>query len=461
MKMWPQTIYWKNLTLWMIEILSIINNISFYRDGESLESIPEDICTLLKKVGLIEDVASSSELKRINKTSISFCGLLYGENSIYVFLPKCHPIPESLELGKKVVRELMSCISNYCLDHGNSIHDLSDIGQVGVVRQIPLYKSIIDDYIKYGLFRSRIKQSKRNGVGKIDWAKTIKTLPYITSHHKQRIVYSEFVTENFSYSSETIIANIHAAIINEIDQKYGWWFTDNASGRIASELSFYHLNGVDRGMLSNILKKELRGTFNERLIRLLKNLISYLEYDSAIFSKGVEICGISKFELLWERMLLEVLKPTAVDLKAMLPVPAYRTGSGKLSLLKTKKGRIDIIIKEGDVVAIIDAKYYNAYDVSCSPGWPDLVKQFFYEKLVASIDNKLSIGNFFILPNANTFSRPEQGLIARVQDEMVEVLSDIFPPVNCIYVCPQELICNYNNKKLDSKLRKRIISMVS
>ncbi|MDQ1886228.1 LlaJI family restriction endonuclease [Aeromonas salmonicida] len=440
--------------------MSKINNISFYRDGESLELIPEDICILLRKVGVIEDGTGVNESKKFNKASVSFCGLLYGDNSIYVFLPKCHPIPESLELGKKAVRELIGCISNYCIEHGNNIHDLSEIGRIGIYRQLLLYKNIIDNYIEYGLFRSGVKLSKRNGTGKVDWGETIKKLPYITSH-KQQVVYSEFVTENFSYSSETIIANIHAAIINEIDKKYGWWFTDITSGRIASELRFYHFNGEDKRMLSNILKKELRGTFNERLIRLLKNLISYLEYDSATFGKGIEICGISKFELLWERMLLEVLKPTAVDLKAMLPVPAYRTSSGKLSLLKSKKGRIDIIIKEGGVVEIIDAKYYNAYDVRCSPGWSDLVKQFLYEKLVSSIDNKLSIGSFFVLPNANNADRPEQGLIARVQDEMVEILSDIFPPVNCIYVCPQELIYNYNNKKLDSQLRQRIFSMIS
>ena len=45
----------------------------------------------------------------------------------------------------------------------------------------------------------------------------------------------------------------------------------------------------------------------------------------------------------------------------------------------------DIILEDEIGYTIIDAKYYSAKSANTAPGWPDIAKQFFYEKALREV----------------------------------------------------------------------------
>jgi hypothetical protein len=103
--------------------------------------------------------------------------------------------------------------------------------------------------------------------------------------------------------------------------------------------------------------------------------------------------------------------------------------------------RTDIILVDPQTkkAVVVDAKYYAATNISNSPGWTDLVKQFFYAKALKIIRPEYEIGNIFIFPSSN-------GKMTSISVKSRNTLvshDDVFPPIRCIYACPEKIMSHY------------------
>ena len=189
----------------------------------------------------------------------------------------------------------------------------------------------------------------------------------------------------------------------------------------------------------HILNSELRTTYSERDIQLIKSLIFYLKKIKGSSGRSMVI-GIKHFHTVWEFMLLKTLANT-VNVNQLLPLPSYRLRDDTIKSAPLKGQRLDVVLKRPneDRYAVVDAKYYSAGSVSTAPGWPDLVKQFFYAKSLKEILPSAIITNAFVFPRKEGNLKSAH-MIDRVTGT---VLSEEYVDINCFYADPLEVMRHF------------------
>ncbi len=86
----------------------------------------------------------------------------------------------------------------------------------------------------------------------------------------------------------------------------------------------------------------------------------------------------------------------------------------------------------------MDTKYYGAQGLESAPGWPDLVKQFFYAKALSVYCPGAKVKNAFV------FSGQGPLTYVHMKNRETEQTEDIkYPPIKCVYIDPLELIKLY------------------
>jgi LlaJI restriction endonuclease len=197
--------------------------------------------------------------------------------------------------------------------------------------------------------------------------------------------------------------------------------------------------------------------YNDSKIHTLKILLKFLEKNFDLGKTESISYGFSDFQYVWEHMLRSVLSPTHTF--SDMPVPAYREMSGK-EIRKDQKGqRVDIFLYQPKLkqACVVDAKYYDGTSTDKAPGWPDLVKQFFYAKSLTAgaLKHEInSVKNYFIFPGASTKASPD---LAYVIDSSGS-LDVEFPPIKCIHISPEEIIVHYVSSKPFQELREKLLS---
>jgi hypothetical protein len=201
----------------------------------------------------------------------------------------------------------------------------------------------------------------------------------------------------------------------------------------------------DSSQMRLVLRRELRKVYSDNDIRLIKCLIAFLEQESGA-EEGVFISGLKSFHYAWEHMLSRVLAHQ-YPINSILPAPSYRKIDGEYEDALESAMRTDISLKllGEDILAIVDAKYYAAMTPRSAPGWPDLVKQFFYEKALKLAHPSMAIRNAFVFPG---IGGPLGSVHLRSRDGS-KFFDAEFPPIHCHYVDPLAVIHNYiSNKKM-------------
>lgn len=157
------------------------------------------------------------------------------------------------------------------------------------------------------------------------------------------------------------------------------------------------------------------------------------------------IIGVRKFHSLWEAMLDECLIGN-YPVNSKLPIPVYQTKEGLFIPVAQKGQRTDTVLKHVDEhrFAVVDAKYYGASSPYTAPGWPDLVKQFYYQQAVCQmVGAGTPVSNHFIFPGSHAKLKS-----AHVASRGVDVKSssDCLPgyaAIYCHYQDPIELLETY------------------
>ncbi len=120
------------------------------------------------------------------------------------------------------------------------------------------------------------------------------------------------------------------------------------------------------------------------------------------------------------------------------------SASGNLSRYSMNYARLPNLESGALRSWIRDAKYYEASTVANAPGWPDLVKQFYYADAVKKISgDKASITNHFIFPGSCNYLKS-----AHVAPRESEVKSELecytdYPKIHCHYLEPELLVKKY------------------
>lgn len=404
--------------------------INFYYDRQEVSSLPSELSQELKRHYLI----------RPDDRSVTFTGMVIRESGINIFLPRNTSVDVSRrDISFRYASLLMKSLKVYLKSRKRKELDNGSEGCIGGTR-FNIITSLLEDYCTYGLYSQRYREKVINS-GKPDWRRTISSsTTYLGSSGP---VYLNIYGIRQRYISNCKVARIHADVIRDLDQSYSWIIT-GSSIPIAKDIENIPSFVAEKNIKINILENELRFVYAERQIRLISFLIQYLKNTHS--RSSTDLIGLRHFHYMWESMLDSSLK-WVFPVNKLLAIPAYRFKDGLLVSAASKGQRTDTVLKSPDNrrFVVIDAKYYGAKDVINSPGWGDIVKQFFYAKALKIYAEGAEVDNAFIFPGDG----PIRTVHMQDRDSEELLLDQDYPPIKCFYIEPMFLIEHYvSGKKL-------------
>jgi hypothetical protein len=388
---------------------------------------------------------------------VSFCGFIAREGEVHAFLPRGTRLPESADARADLASLLAGCVERYAR-HGTATAIAGDLGDECFEGrgQLALVRELLEDYRLNGLYTTSTRQRTVN-TGRTDWKRTMAcVLPF--DGQGDGPVYPVLYGSRNRFTADSVVARIHAAVVARLDRMFGWWITARPGGRVAPELADPAGLLERRDYCLSMLRRELALVYSDRNLRLIGNLIRYLAGEGNGAMSPVVI-GMRDFHWAWEHMIGEVLLLTS-DLGGKLPVPVYHDAAGHRIPVPRKGMKTDIIIEQPatNTAVVVDAKYYAASSVDDAPGWPDLVKQFFYVKALRAVRPDMAIGNAFVFPGT-------RGALFRAtvesRDSVPVVYEDEFPPVRCIYADPVMVMRHYVAHTRSCALTGELLACVS
>jgi hypothetical protein len=411
------------------------------RDFLSDKTIPATLLDQMRNLGLIAP----------DMLKVSFCGVISYCDGLAVFLPRNHNV--SMKEAGVAGHLLLQALLKYYQSKDSGIYAQDNGEEVIGGKSFSLAISLLDDYRSNGLYVRRMKERTMNS-GKVNWSHTIaRSTPYPAANGP---MYLDLVTFRSHYISNCETANIHAQIIKELYSDYGMlWLGLPSYFDEELELMSKPLGSTEVQVA--YLQRELQVSYSERDMFLIKGLIQYLRIKKGTNKNNVLI-GVSKFHGLWESMLDECLIGK-YDVNSKLPVPVYQTADDEFIPIAKKGQRTDTILKrrEESRFAVIDAKYYEASSPSTAPGWPDLVKQFYYQKAVSILEGEYaSVSNHFVFPGS---SEKLKAVYVAEREIVIKSQSDClgeYPAIECHYQEPIAVLDAYVKGDKLTKLTNEI-----
>ncbi|POE02236.1 LlaJI family restriction endonuclease [Pectobacterium odoriferum] len=419
---------------------------AFYNDRSLLNSLPKGLYHSLKEKGLIP----------YGGAYVHFCGLITYENITAVFLPRNSKI-DIFSKKTEIARHLLKSIQRY-KSSADSATETADQGKEVIgIDSITLIVDLLDDFVLNGLYTRKTEEHTLNQ-GRADWKRTIsQKIAYISGGSA---FYPDVIGKKKLTDQRDVVTQIHAQVIREICRKAGWIAFSNP-GSLIHELSSVSLIAEPINIQIALLTRELNISYSDRDVFLLKSLIQYLGQESG-YKHNELVIGIRECHGFWERMLDSCLIHKE-NINHRMLAPLYKI-SGNYVLASSKGHRTDTVLKhptEKNYV-IVDAKYYGAHDINSSPKLADIVKQFYYAKAVSIIEKDIGgLVNVFIFPGQSGdiesihMAKKGQGKLLSNSD----CLDTDYPPIQCIYQDPIELLEHYSKGLFLKALSDKLIEL--
>ncbi|MGQ8367366.1 LlaJI family restriction endonuclease [Glaciecola sp. 1036] len=410
-----------------------MNKLTFHRDRTAIKLLPPLLRERMTQKGLIAP----------DHLEVQYCGFVSWHYGIAVFMPRNSQ--EGYETSENAFY-LLQALMRYYFGKVSGVYEGNKNELIGG-DSLSLASALVDDYLANGLYVRRKKHYSLN-YGRTDWKRTISRhtpFPSGNSH-----VYLSFESSCTRYVSESETARIHARVIKEISRQYGVLLFGQE--RLFDERleTLPEPNGDFDTQVSE-LDRELTQIYSDRDIQLINMLKRFIQKSSE--TEGYELLvGTRAFHNVWEGMLDNCL-PNKIDINNRLPVPYYLQDE-HYHEVAGKGQRTDTVIasKDNKKWAVIDAKYYKAASAESAPGWPDLVKQFFYKTAAEEICGvDVTVTLHFIFPGTeHNLLKAKVGVRGQRKIAIEKFVSvEQYGEIQCHYCDPVNLIRKYvNSKKL-------------
>lgn len=356
-----------------------------------------------------------------DKYQFNFVGIILVENIVI----KCYPkyIKDDSNISedfKQIIEVIRKFNESHIFDYKNDI--LEDIS----FNLLSLMIFFIEDYYKNGLYTTFESRYEINGMGEINWDKSINYNFAIIQDNKP--YYVELFTRKKLNDNNNFFRLLHEFIITECSNKLNEVDLLELFGFSEINISDKSLDDFgDKTFLLNKIEKEMYVEFNSHKKRLLELMHAYIsELNSLTNENFLTLYGTNKFYNVWENICSEVIgNKLNTELKdLMLPLDLHENyGKGDIVLkkiiekpkwnffgikeFKKETLRPDLITfnLENNEFLIFDAKYYDV-DVDESkldgqPGIESIIKQYLYQLAYMEfikLNGFTSVKNAFIFP---------------------------------------------------------------
>lgn len=346
-----------------------------------------------------------------------------GPDECVFFTPHGAPDDRDSE-GVGFARTLMAAVTKFAREYSRSGEDNSEEPSLSYAA---LIASIAEDYRDHGIFSERLRTQSINS-GKPDWRATLRRqLPLLANSGGP--VFTDIRTVRPFTSSDNILAILQAEVVREIHERHGWWLEHSFGTRPVPSAS--NPPRWPREIWAVMLRRFRQNLFADRPLVLSALLEAYLDHNPSS-DQGATVCGIPDFSTVWEAMLRRVLPGVEEGWNARLPAPYYMKDDGVIEA--AGRMEMDIVVRTGDRLVIVDAKYYPATGVRSAPGWPDIVKQIYYAEAMATIPEGPGpdrIDNCFVFPARDSGAVGKLANVAMYDNHRKHLAR--FGPVRCHY----------------------------
>jgi hypothetical protein len=360
--------------------------------------------------------------KKINTFQFNVTGVVIIDDMPLIIFPKGYSISTDMNFLKEESRNLLKTLIRY--SEKSQEPEEAELLQGGKEHRngrIVSAFALLDDFAMNGWIQRKIVDESSCSNGFVNWAKTINERIPIVSDNS--VFYIDPAVKSLNFDRNNLISRIHKQVIQECYLLFGW-LTDY-------DFDFEQIEDLE---LSNeelviFLKQELCKTFVQREIYVINLLILFLSAQvGADENKSYEIFATRFFQNVWEDICGSLLVNEYNSLKVLVPSPKWEDFLYKTNISQ----RPDIMFTEDDALYVVDAKFYD-YKQS-TPGWHDIVKQFFYTltinqnlkynpKIQQNYGFIKKVFNIFIMPENEGFAHKRLG---EIHVEHVEIMEKIY-----------------------------------
>ncbi|WP_462267772.1 LlaJI family restriction endonuclease [Mucilaginibacter sp.] len=340
------------------------------------------------RLGNLFDVFLQSGFMYTNKNVVNFSyvGVASNANGVICVLPKyLHGLLNNSEAYSRESRKLVQILKQYELNisNANSQHGFYGSSTISETNEIALADFILNDYLRNGIWSYRNKYITTEESNEVLWDYTVdRSTPVISKYP----YYFDIYSEAYEKVSNTIISKIHLWAVQYSSERYADLldvdiFVEGYEAVLLDEVG-------EADYLIALLNNELRITFNDRNISLLKALTELIKMGSSSVNNDYSLYGKNKFEHIWEDAISYNFKNEYKKYSEHISKPIWRDAeTGLITEKHTLAPDVIRWIKDetNSLVLIIDAKYYlfrfNTINIKAenNPGVSDIVKQYFYE----------------------------------------------------------------------------------
>ncbi|EEY99605.1 hypothetical protein VOA_000954 [Vibrio sp. RC586] len=421
-----------------------MHNLYYFTDRSYLSWLNEPTGTLVEAMRQQGIIAPDHHRVR-------FCGFFFWCGGTAVFLPANSDVSVKPALSAHL---LLRTLNRYYAGRPTGILGTGGDSLIGG-SLLSLAVTLFDDYQANGLYVRRCRHRTINQ-GKTNWPRTFaRHTPFPAATAP---IYFELESSRTRYVSDCETARIHAAVIRDIREKFGILLYGET---VLSDENLEKMQSPTGGREAQLayLNRELSLSYSERDITLINSLKRYIDSSQGCDEDSL-IIGTRHFHSVWEVMLDNVLSGER-NFNSRLPVPYYFK-DGLFHEVAEKGQRTDTVLRndDGTRYAVVDAKYYTASAPKDAPGWPDLVKQFFYQKAVKSVTNKdAEVTTHFVFPGSVSYlTSAHVGERGQHQQKTLQHTSG-YPVVNCHYCDPTDLMKAYVSYGKMQNLRDSILNI--
>ena len=318
-----------------------------------------------------------------------FIGLRFIDGKPQVTFPRGYRQSEKDEDVRKDIIHLLTILQRF-----NGIKDGSGKRtNEGEILSFPIlsYQYIIYNFLANGYYTEKDIEYKQSDRGKISWKRTIQKIKPVVDDGN--IVYLDFITKR-SITKSDIITKIHEYCVYESFSKLGWLYLNSNYVPRKPSIKF------NKKMFISVLNDALKNTFNNNKKLLFSSMLEIIKQADEKADFPDSSYGVTRFEHVWENLIDYVF---GVDNKNDYFPHGHYTIIKNGSITESSALEPDTIMKVGDRLFILDAKYYK-YGIISNPAFlpptSSIHKQITYGDYVFT--NRFAdadkIYNAFILP---------------------------------------------------------------
>ncbi|MDE3838763.1 hypothetical protein C0966_05130 [Bacillus methanolicus] len=195
-----------------------MNNLYFFTEHEYKTSKYVKIPSVFYERGLCDKIRN--DLVRFKIT-----GIIEFQENLFVVLPKGMEIPSNDYEKQLAARLIYKVLNKYSKTNLLDEEENDWLGDKETTKVFELVQWFVEDYRQNGLIYMQRRIEQINGNARINWSKTLTKMSPILI--KNKMFYIDLITSKNDIANDHELTLIHAFVLKEIKERFGWLFNFN------------------------------------------------------------------------------------------------------------------------------------------------------------------------------------------------------------------------------------------